>query len=94
MCTWLSRIWCASLAIKILAGWIVDITLSLAAALHKWWQVKWVASVLETEDAQEEAVHNQEHAAPSPDCDSLGLGVGNSGHLDSQGDDRKGENTV
>lgn len=68
--------------------------LSLVAPLHKGRQVEWVASILGTEDAQKEAVHNQENAAPGPDSDNLGPGIGNPGNLDGQRDGGKGEDTI
>lgn len=66
----------------------------LTAALHKGGQVERVASILDAENAEKEAVHNQDNAAPSPHGDNLDSGIGNPGNLDGQGDGSKGENTV
>jgi hypothetical protein len=50
------------------------------------WEVKWVSSVLESEDAEEEAVHQEDNGGPCHNGDSLRFGIGYAWDLDGKGD--------
>lgn len=62
--------------------------------LHEGRQGKGVAAVLQSEDAEEEAVHDPHDETPDQHSDLLSFGIGHARHLDGKGYGRKGENTV
>ena len=66
----------------------------LLHSLHERWQGEWVAAILDAEDAQEEAVYQEEDQTPDDHCDLLSLGVGHARNFDSQGDGAEREHTV
>lgn len=57
-------------------------------------QVEGVTAVLDPEDAEEEAVDEEQQAAPNNDGSLLSLGVGDTRNLQGERDGRKGEDTV
>ena len=62
--------------------------------LHEGRQREWIARVLDTEDAQQEAVDKEQGAAKRNDCDLLRLGLSNSWNLDRERDRAKRQDTV
>ena len=61
---------------------------------HKGREKEGVAGILHPESAEEEAVHDDQDAAPSEDSNALGFRIDNPGDLDSQRDSREGEDTI
>ena len=62
--------------------------------LHERGKRERVARVLEAEDAQQKAIHEEQYCAPDKDCNLLSLGISHARHFDSQSDGAKGEQTV
>lgn len=60
----------------------------------EWGEEEWVSSVLESEDTEEEAVHQKDNGGPGHDGNSLCFGIGYAWDLDGEGDGCKGENTI
>lgn len=70
-------------------------TLNLIFILNlKWWKEKWVSSVLESENAEEEAVHQEDDSGPGHDGDALCFGIGYAWNLDCEGDCCEGEDAI
>jgi hypothetical protein len=53
-----------------------------------------VATVLDSEDAEEEGVHAEENSTPDEYGDLLLAGIGHSGDLESKADGSEGEDAV
>jgi hypothetical protein len=66
----------------------------LVNPLHKRRQRERITAVLDAEDAEQEAVHEEHDCGPDHDHQLLALWVGDSRHLDGQGNDGEGEDTV
>ena len=62
--------------------------------LEERWQGEGVAAVLDAEDAEQEAVHDDHDTTPDEDGELLCLLIGNSRRLDGQCDGSKRQNAV
>lgn len=60
----------------------------------EWWEEEWVSTVLESENAKEEAVHQEDDGCPGHDCYSLCFGVGYAWDFDGERDCCEGEDTI
>lgn len=60
----------------------------------KWWEEEWVSSILESENAEEEAVHQENDGGPGHDGNSLYLGISYAWDLDGESDCCEGEDAV
>ena len=61
---------------------------------HEGGQREGVSSVLDTEDAQQEAVHEEHNSGPSNDGHTLRPDVANARDLDGEGDGAEGQDAV
>jgi len=64
------------------------------SVLHEGRERVGITGVLDPEDAEKEAVHDEHDTTPGNNSNALSLGVRHTGYLDGQGDGRKGEYTV
>lgn len=55
---------------------------------------EWVSSILESENAEEEAVHQEDYGGPGHDGNSLCFGISYAWDFDGEGDCCKGEDTI
>lgn len=65
-----------------------------SCGLHERRKGEGIACILDAEDAEEEAIHDEQSTAPCENSDTLGLRVGNSGDLDSEGNSCKAQDTI
>jgi hypothetical protein len=68
--------------------------LSSGSSLSEGREPEGVATVLDSEDAEEERVHAEENGTPDEDSDLLLTGIGHSGDLESKADGGEGEDAV
>jgi hypothetical protein len=60
----------------------------------EWWEPKGISAVLESENAEKEAVHDEDYSGPSENSDLLRLCVGNPWDFESEGDGREGKDAI
>ncbi len=60
----------------------------------EWWQIKRVTTVLDPEDAEEKAVHDENNTAPYEYCNLLLLRIGHARDFQCEGNRRKRKGTV